>query len=590
LKFPLLSLAILVGAAMTAAAQDAVLLNQGLSLQYTRWQVNQETANALTRIDYGFNGTMPLVDYSLGTLAFAGALDYVKASNANGSQSALGLDAYGVRVTLFPYRPFHLSLDYNHSQSLNMGGQAPLRNDVYGVALNYRGQTVQDLDIELRRGQSAQGNQSEGWSTATVNATQTFGDTRAVLMVNHQEFAATGMTFTNDFLYGNTFSRLSSIWTLSTGLSVTKIPGGYVMDTQAGLAGQFGRWLSSTALAFNRADAAGTRSTGEAAAQSFIRTEGRFACFGAVAMGSQSGVAGEASTSNGTLGLGASYNVSANWRVSLDVSASQVKGGDVSSDTPSSQHGNLRSYHVGISEGGDLPGLAQRAIFFLAERSFNRHIQEDYAPGYLPSELVLEIQQHRRMQQGSLGFTGDYYHTAVDAGGTMDWVRLSGDLKLAEGLHLFTMGDLRRDDGLSMDGVRREDRNLSVNVSERFGGSTLSGAVGFSHADQSLLTGQGAANPPGAVEGSGAARFLSFSFASSVLHMPYGVLWTRYAASNTPSTTAISTHLDWSYGKVAFQISYSVFRREDGLRSSQISMNLLRAFDTIALYGFGRNW
>ncbi|HEX9082253.1 MAG TPA: hypothetical protein VF768_08235, partial [Holophagaceae bacterium] len=103
-------------------AQEGIYFGQRLLLHYNQWQGNQGSAED-TRGTYDFNLGLPVLTYRLGALALTGDVNYEHAHAEGQSRTTLGLDRYGARVTLFPYRPFHLSLDFNRTQSPAVAGQ-----------------------------------------------------------------------------------------------------------------------------------------------------------------------------------------------------------------------------------------------------------------------------------------------------------------------------------------------------------------------------------------------------------------------------------------------------------------------------------
>ncbi|GLH67810.1 hypothetical protein [Geothrix edaphica] len=591
MKVPLLSLA-LASAAVGGHAQDALLLNQAFKLHYTRWQSNQ-SASDMTQANYDFTLSMPVIDYRLGTLALTGALDYQRFSSEAGTQSALGLNTYGLRATLFPYRPFHLSLDYVHAQSPSLAGYSRVNNDVIGAALNYRGRTVQDLQITLRHGTASQAGEGESWSLSTLTANQQYGGTRVHLTATHQEFATrgSGPAFKDDFLYGSLETKLAPTWFFRTSVTAEGMADSHTTGLSADLMGQWGAWITQTNVGRNESESPAGRAASNSAAQSLIYSVERFSTFGAFSASDQSASAGFPGSRQGALTLGGSYALTAQWRVSADMSIAQVHSNGLSTGAgTSTAEGITRSFHLGISEGGDVPTLVKRALFYLSDQAFQRRVQDDYAPGYVPSELAQEMQRRRILQGGKLGFSSELFHIRNEQGGKMDWVRITGDLRMAEGLRIFTMGDLRRDDGLGLAGVHREERNLALNASELFGRSTLSGSVGFGRSEQSMTSTAQADLPAYLVMGDRASSssFYTLNFNSSVGRFPYGILWTRYQASQSPAITTVGTHLDLNSGLLDVRFSVQVVRRQDGIRYTQFLVDLLRAFDTVALYRFGQ--
>lgn len=579
---------LLAGAAMVAPAQNAVLLDQSLHVGYARWQTDQQ-ASALTRASYLFNTQMPVLDDSLGTLSLGGGVDYAQAS---GTPATLGMNSYAAQVTLFPYRPFHLLLDHEHNQSPGLAGGQGTRSDVYGLGLYYRGRTVQDLDLTYREGHTSLGGSGETWSNTTLSMAQQFGDTKAGFHAYHQTFASSDATGYQSTSLDSTFAtKLNADWFLNTTLDGNEQPGTRDFSTGLSLNGKLGRWRSLTSLARSDMAAATGTSTFTMAAQSLILTAGKYNLFGSLSMGTSSALGPVPGLSQEALTLGGGYRLGRQWRVFGDVSTARLRGGDGGVGPGTSTQGGTHSYHLGVAEGGEVADLVKHVLFFQSERAFARRVQEDYAPGYLPTELVQEIQRRRYRESGRFGFTGDVFRSQVEGGGTRDWLRMTGDLKMTEGLRVATMGDLRRDAGMAQTGMEQVEKALSVNLSERFGRvSTLTGTLAFSRSNQRPLPG---ATVPLAAWAVGpelgfSSKTYALAFNSSVQDVPYGVLWTRFTASSGPGTTSLSSHLNLRAGLIVFQVTVSQMRRDDGLRSSMVTLDLVRAFDTIALYGFGR--
>ncbi len=579
----------LAGATLVAPAQEAVLLDQVFQLHYNRWQFNQEAASASTSATYGFQAQMPLVEDRLGTLGLAGAVDY---AHGSGDQpSTLGLNNYGVRATLFPYRPFHLSLDYSHSQSPELAGGERAHTDVYGAALVYRGQTVQDLQVTFREGRSSQGPATNVWSQETATATQQFATTRATVSATHQAFSGSGgfASFQNNYLYGTTDTRFSPTWSLNTNLAASAQAGSSSVGLAGGLSGSFGRYTSISTLVVDEHTQSGSRVTSALTAQSLVFTTERRSIFGSLALSTQSAAGDAQGSSQASASLGLAYSLTPNWRVLADVAESRASQTLSTGTTGESASGSRRSWHVGVADGGTVPDLVKHALFFYSEQNFLRRIQEDYAPGYVPSELAQEIQRRRRYQEGAFNFTADLSHTQADGGGKLDWLRATGALKLAEGLRVFTMGDLRRDNGLAQVGQRLEEKNLSLNVSEVFRGSSLAGSMGYAHSEQGALPSAGngsSSGTPGPTKS--ASRFYGLTLNSGLLGVPYGVYWSRFITSQGPASTVVSASTDLEVGNLGIRLGFQMVRRDDGNHFNQITLDLLRVFDTIALYGFGR--
>ncbi len=580
-------------AALVASAQEPIFLSQSFQLSYNRWQLNQEAASSTTLATYNFGAELPVVTYRLGAFALTGDLDYNRYADGSSSQSSLGLNHYGMKAALFPYQPFHISLDYSHSQSPGLLGLDRVQGDIYGIGLNYRGQVVQDLQISLREGRTSQTAQSEDWSLATLGLTQHFGQTIATFQANHQDFSTSGLglQYQSNYLYGSTDTKFSNAWSFRTNLSLQDQSGDRSLITGADLIGNLGKWISLSSLLFDQEDAQGSRASSTSASQSLSYSVNRYTLYGTAALSSLNAGAGNPSSTQGTLDVGGAYSLSPNWRVFGDLSVSQVGETQTNDASATASTGTTRAFHIGVARGGDIPALMKHTLFYLTDLRFARRVQNDYPPGYVPSELAQDIQQRRIRQSGNLGFSGELFHVLAPGDTKLDWLKVTGDLKLWEGLRVFAMGDLKQDEGLTQTGVRQDDKDFSLNASQVFGKSSLSGSMGFTRSDQSVIaTPTTGAQPaaPGPIDNAGTSKFYTLAFNSRAWIMPYGVLWTRYSEPLAPPTTAISANMSLDFRQVSLRVSYEVARRNDGFRSSRVTVDLLRWFDTIALYGFGQ--
>jgi len=578
---------------LEVSAQEAVLLDQNFHLNYNRWQMNQSAANSTTLATYDFNAQLPVVTYRLGALALTGALDYNQYSDGQHPQSSMGLDRYGLKAFLFPYQPFHLSVEYNHNQTPGLLGLNRVEGDVFGLGLNYRGQTVQDLQISLREGRTSQTGESEDWSLETMSITQRFGGTLATFLASHEDSNSTGLgpQFQSNYLYGSTDTKFSNAWSFRTNLSMQEQSGDRLLAMGSDLVGTQGKWTSLSSLSFNQQDAPGTRSTSAIASQSSSFTVDRYTLFSTAAVSSLNAGAGTPSTTQGTLDVGGAYKLTSNWRIFGDVSVAQAGDSQSSGAGSPASTSTTRSLHIGLSRGGDLPALMKHTLFYLTDLSFARRVQDDYPPGYVPTELAQEIQQRRIRQSGILEFTTDLLHVMGQGDAKLDWMRVAGDLKLWEGLRLFVLGDFKQDQGLNQTGLRQDDKDLNLNVSQVFGKSSITGSVGYTRTEESVMatpTAGPQAATTGLVGNSGTSKSYAMNFNSRAWIMPYGILWTHYSVVQGPSTTAVSTNMALDFRQVSLRVSYEVARRSDGLRSSRVTLDLLRWFDTIALYSFGQ--
>ena len=63
--------------------------------------------------------------------------------------------------------------------------------------------------------------------------------------------------------------------------------------------------------------------------------------------------------------------------------------------------------------------------------------------------------------------------------------------------------------------------------------------------------------------------------------LPIGVMVLRYEPPLTYPTTTATTWADLTFRQVAFRVRYEWSRMDNGFRSSRITLDLLRWFDTL---------
>ena len=576
-------------------AQEIVTLDQRFQLHYSRWQSGQGAAAASTQSTYAFNLGMPVLTYRLGALALTGSVDYERQSSGGVSSGSLGLNRYGLKSTLFPYRPFHLTFDYSHSQSPGIAGLGSVSGDTYGLGLNYRGRSVQDLNISFRQGSNTQAASREGWSLWRMVARQEVRGTRLSFDATHQDFGSSeGMRWRSSTLFAATDTAFSRAWALRSNLQADESGGSRTLNTALSLTGTPGRWNWISSLSLNENQGSSTRSRATLLSQSVALNGTRFSAFSSAALSSLQIQGGQGDANRGTLLLGGAYALGRGWRASLDVSESfgtvtqaatppqGQPGGD-----PSQQ--NLKTIHAGLSQGGDVPAIIGRTLFYLSEQRFQRSVAEDYAPGYVPSELAAEMARRRFRQSGNFVFAGDFFHTQTQGGGSkLDWGRVTGQLRMNAGWTLQIIGDWRKDDGLAVPGARVESKNVSLNGAYHFGVSSIISNVGYSNSQQSYLPGYQAFAPAATLDvarASQASRFLSLGFNSRFWLLPYTLQWTKFEDGWQAPTNAFVGFFTLNFRQVSLRMSYQEIRRGDGLRDNRISVDLLRWFDTIAFRG-----
>ena len=596
---PLLLTLLVAGVHGILGAQEPVTLNQRFQLHYSRWQSDQNAAATTTRASYDFNLGLPVLTYRLGAIAFNGSMDYDRLSTGTESNGALGLNQYGVRATLFPYRPFHLTFDYSHAQSPGLAGLERVTGNVYGMGLNYRGRTVQDFEVSVRRGVTSQAASAEDWSLWKLVARQKIRGTQVSITATHQDFGSSEgiLRWRSSNLYAATDTTLSRTWYLRTNLQADEGAGARSLSTDLSLTGTPGHWtsISSLSMSQNQGDTWGSRSA--MLSESLALNGERFSAFSSAALSSIQIQGGPGGTNMGTALVGGAYSFGQGWRVSADVSQSFGGSGQGAGTAQGRSGGaaspqNLTTVHGGISQGGDLPGVIQRTLFFLSDRSFQRRVADGYPPGYVPAELATEMAQRRIRQSGNFTFAGDLWHLqAGNDEGRADWARLTGQVRLNAGLTFLVIGDWRKDEGISVPGTRTDSKAFTVNGSYRFGVSSVIANAGYSKNEQSALPGNDTPVLTAALDPSGAGsanRFLSLGFNSRFWLIPYGVQWARYEDGWQPATRSFSGYCMLNFRQIKLRISYESVRRGNGSRYNRVTVDLLRLFDTIALWGFGR--
>lgn len=579
-------------------AQESVSLDQRFQLHYSRWQVGQSAASATTQATYDFNLGLPVLTYRLGALALMGSMDYDHLSSGAESSGSLGLNRYGFRATLFPYRPFHLAFDYSRTQSPSVAGLERMTGEIYGARLNYRGRAVKDLEVSFRHGRNAQGDSSEDWSLWTLVARQDFRETHVSVTASHQDFGGSeGLSWRRNDLYAATDTALNRTWALRTNLEANESAGLRALTADLNLTGMLAQWTSISSFSYGQNGGATTESRSALLSQSLSLNNERFSAFSSAALSSVQIQGGQGDANRGTLLVGGAYSLGQGWRASLDVSGSF---GTAAQNVAASQGQpgggaspqNLRTIHGGISQGGDVPGIIRRTLFFLSDRSFQRRIADEYAPGYVPSELAAEMSQRRIRESGNFNFAGDLYHMqAVGGEGKADWARLTGQLSLNAGLTFQVIGDWKNDAGLSLLGTRTNSKVFTVNGAYRFGASSVITNAGYSKNEQSSLSGIGGLAPvpvPGLPGEFAPSRFLSLGFNSRIWLVPYGVQWMKYEDGWQAPTHTLTSFLTLNFRQVSLRATYQSVRKGEGFRENRVTVDLLRWFDTIAFGGFGR--
>ena len=151
---------------------------------------------------------------------------------------------------------------------------------------------------------------------------------------------------------------------------------------------------------------------------------------------------------------------------------------------------------------------------------------------------------------------------------------------------MLILGDMRRDDGFTLPGVRTMNKAFTGNASYSLSRVSLTATLGLTKNEQeSGSTGglqSGSISYLGPVVGS--SRFEAVGLNSRLWRMPVGVLWTRLDPGIGPRSQALSTHVDLDYRQISLRLAYNQGWQEGGPQSRQVMVTLRRFFDTVALW------
>lgn len=578
---------LLVAAAVAARAEDCpLLLNQRFQLHFNQWQATQIPTTSTLQAVYEVDAGIPVFTYRLGALGLSGAVEYNKLAYGSESDSQTSLSRYGARLSLFPYRPFRLYFDFQHSQTPDLLGSGSVKGDVWGAGATYRSRLIQDLRLSYRHGSSRLEEQREDWSLWKLEANQQVGDTRARLESLRQEYVSpTGGANWRLFVASlDTDTHIGSEWMLRTRSQI--------QDTQStrwfDLGGTFygpvsGSLHSLTILSAGATMAGGVRTATTFGSESLVYSTGRWNLHTSGAVNQADTEALDQRTRVGTLASGATYRLTQDWRLHGDLGVSTVQQSLSALDSTRT----TTTVNVGIARGGDVPELLRHTLFFFSDWGFDRRVREEYPPDYVPSELATEMIQRRMRQTGNFGFTADVWRMSDNVGqGHIDWARVTGQMHTRGDLALYVSGDYRNDDGMTLAGMSVRNSNLLANGSYRMGPSTLTASLGYSDTQNRIIP--GFTVPPTVLLSAtdAASRYYALGLNSTVAKVPFGFLALRYDSTMASSTTTFSTWADLNFRQLSVRLRYETSRMDTGFRSHRITVDLLRWFDTICV----RNW
>jgi hypothetical protein len=585
-KLRLLTL-VLAGAAATVQAEDCpLILNQRFQLHYNQWQSSQAPTMATTQAVYEVDAGVPVFTYRLGALALNGALEYNRLAYGGASDSETSISRYGARLSLFPYRPFRLYLDYQHSQSPDLFDSGRVKGDTWGAGATYHSRVLQDVRLSYRHGDSRLEDEHEDWSQWKLDANQHIGNTQLTFQSTHQEYTSSGggPNWRLSMATLDSESHVSGKWILRTRSQYQDTPNSSWYDLGATFYGPLsGAWHSLTSVSGGATTVGGTRTSNTFASESMVYAAGRWNAYatGAMSRSLTDDLGLDTRADSGS--LGGSYTLTRDWRIHGDVGVSSLQQG-----LPGLQLGRTTTtVNVGIARGGDVPELIRHSLFFLSDWSFSRRVREEYPPDYVPSELAQEQFQRRMRQMGNFGFTADLWRISDTTGqGKVDWARVTGQVQTRGHFTLYLAGDYKDDSGLSQPGVETRNTDLMVNSSYQLGLSSLTASLGYSSSSQRITPGATTYGYPWMGSQDGLSRHYSVGLTSRLGKVPVGAMIQRFDAALTPAATTLYTWADLSFRQISLRLRYETTRLDNGFRSSRITVDLLRWFDTIC----SRSW
>lgn len=582
MKFRLLTC--LLAAATTAGrAEDCPLLvNQRFQLHFNQWQSNQGPTTTTSQAVYEVEASVPVITYRLGALVLNGAVEYNRLATGQESDGAAGLNRYGLRVNLFPYRPFRLYLDYRHSQTPDLFGSGKILGDVWGAGFTYGSRAVQDLRVSYRHGSSRLDELRDDWSLWRLEAKQHEGNTDLLFNATRQDFKAFG-TDQGWRLFVATLDTESHIgrdWFLRSRSQVQDTRNARWYDAGATLYGPIsGAFHSLTNLSVGATLAGGYRTGTFFGSESLVYTRGRWQTHttGAFSQAALSELGQGTRTASFT--TGATFTLTEDWRVHGDGGISRVRRTFEFQDTSRT----ATTLNLGVARGGDVPELIRHSLFFLSDWSFDRRIREEYPPDFVPSELAQEMLRRRMRQTGSFGFTADLWRMTDNQNhGRLDWARVTGQVKARGGFAMYLAGDYRHDRGMVQEGLENRTADLSSHASYRAGSIGLTASFGYSRHHQTVA-GTSLAADTGLASAEGQSRHYSMGLTSQVRNVPFGILFLRYDPPLAYPTRTLTTWTDITFRQVSLRLRYEVSRMDNGFRSSRIVVDLLRWFDTLCV-------
>ena len=575
-------------------AQEAVTLDQSLQFNSVMNRVGQgdwTSSSVISQAAYEFTVGAPLLEYRLGTLSLGSALGYDKLSTGSASDSDFGLRSTSLAGSLFPYQPYHVTFDVSRAKAPHLFGSGDQITDTFGLGLTYRGPVIQGVRLDYRHGDYVGDFGHQSWSLFTMTGSQRYTWTDVNYYADQTGIGAGGIT--KRISAGmNARTILSRDWTWMNQVTAQGTPGNQAVQAGSDLSGIIGPWtsLSSLNTSYQDANLGGTRML--TLAQSLAYTQGRLSSFAQAGLTGASGFgAFRDSTTAELLNLGVSYRLTPQWNLSADAGkawtgAPQSAGGS-GSVRGGSGLGGTTSMHVGASWGGSLTDQLKHALFYYSDLRLQQQLQEDYPPGFMPPEVTEILMRRRMSREGGLRFTGDAYHLKNDSG-REDWLRASGNLSFRNGFMFEALADWRRDDGFFQPNYGSLERDLSLSSAFRAGRVQMHLGMGASNSTSLASSG---GNSAGAFLGQGfrgpvgSRTFYTVGLDAPIFGIPWGALLLRTRDAFGLETSTFTTHLSGAYRSIGYGVTFSQGYQSNGLRNSQITVNLRRWFDTMSLWG-----
>lgn len=584
MRFPL-ALPLLL-ASLGLGAQEVVTLNQGLSMALWASRASGGGATSLAsglQTDYRVDVGMPIVTYRLGTLSVGGNLNGTWQKDYGRQDSALSLNTIGASGSLFPYQPFHFSFDYTHNASPDLFGGGKVTSNILGLGFAYQGRYIQSLHLDYRHGSTSGATDGE-FTSYSLRENQRFGDTDLQILGDRMEYTSAGVPWTYTNLFASTYSPLTQGWLLLNNLRFNTSLAGRQNQFSSVLMGSAVGWTSVSSVDASQGTSNGWTDRTLGFNQSLARTWGRLSAY--TQAGTAEATSGDGGSSRAThLTLGAVYKLTPSWSVVGDASKGWVGHTDGQGAALNTGAGPARTLHVGVNWGGELPDQLRHLMFYWTNLQFQRRLNEDYPPGYLPQEMVQVLAARRRYQDGPMAFSTDLYRIDNNLGHQL-WYRTRGSLNLRMGLMIMILGDLRKEVNFSGGKDQVEFRDLNLYGSQRLGWGSLS--FGYAHSSNYLdPLPDGPQSPAPTNVGSISSSTTTYTLGANTFlgGVPVGTYAVRSIDALGAVTNQLAAYSDAGYGRVRFRITFQHGWRSNGTQGSQLTINLLRTFDTIALWG-----